>query len=204
MTDVGTRSRTLINGSGVGYYGPCGDEELSEDAPPGSDFLAQVGIEWENAACRANEAGVRVVLLRTGVVLAREGGALQQMMLPFRLHLGGPIGRGRQWTSWIHVDDLVGIIHLALEKERIQGPLNGTAPSPVTNRAFARTLGEFLGRKSWLPAPRILLRIAMGRVADVAAAGQRVLPRRALVAGYRFRYPKLSDALRQILSGEYP
>jgi hypothetical protein len=199
MANLAPGPRTLINASGVGYYGPRGDEELDEDSPAGSDFLAQVGREWEAAAAAATKAGIRVVLLRTGVVLAPEGGALKQMALPFRLHVGGPVGSGRQWVSWVHIEDLVGVILFALDNESIQGPVNGTAPRPVTNREFAMTLGRVLGRKSWLPVPRIALRVAIGQVADLAARGQRAFPRKAVEAGYRFRYVRLSDALEQIL-----
>ena len=197
MAGLAEGPRTLINASGVGYYGPHGDEELDEDAPAGSDFLAQVGREWE-AAAGATSAGIRAVLLRTGVVLAPEGGALKQMALPFRLHVGGPVGSGRQWVSWVHIEDLVGVILFALDNESMLGPVNGTAPHPVTNREFATTLGRVLGRKSWLPVPRVALRVAIGQVADLAARGQRVFPRKAVEAGYRFRYVNPSDALEQI------
>lgn len=200
MVDHGPRPKTLVSGSAVGYYGPRGAEKLSEGALPGTDFLAQVGVVWEGATRIVAEAGIRVVLLRTGIVLAREGGALEQMLLPFRLHLGGTIGSGRQWVSWIHIDDLVRAIIFALDNEGLEGPVNATAPTPVTNRQFAETLGATIGRKSWLPVPRILLRAAMGEVADVAARGQRAIPSKLLAAGYRFRYAELSDALDEILA----
>ncbi len=200
MAHFAPGAKTLISGSGIGYYGFHEDEEICEGSAPGADFLAQVGVEWEAAACKAKEAGIRVVLLRTGVVLAREGGALKQMTLPFRLHLGGRIGSGSKWISWIHIEDLVGVIVFALDSEGVEGPINGTAPHPVTNREFAKVLGSVLGRKSWLPVPRIFLRIAMGQVADLAARGQRVLPQKALAAGYRFRYPDLFSALSQLLA----
>ncbi len=191
--------RTLISGSAIGFYGPRGDEELSEDAPPGGDFLARVSIEWEAATRRASDAGIRVVLLRTGIVLARHGGALARMTLPFRLHVGGPIGGGGQWVSWIHIDDLVGMILFALDNPSLEGPINATAPNPVTNRRFARTLGEVMHRRSWLPVPKALLRIALGQAASIVAAGQRVLPAKALAAGFNFRYASLRGALEQIL-----
>ena len=193
-------ARTLISGSAIGYYGARGEEELCEDAPAGSDFLARVGIEWEGAARPASEAGIRVVLVRTGIVLAREGGALRQMALPFRLHMGGPVGNGRQWVSWIHIEDLVGILIHALDNESVEGPINATAPGPVTNRELSRALGEVLGRKSWLPAPGFMLRLVLGEVAGLVTTGQRVLPGRPLASGYRFGHPELSEALEDILA----
>ena len=192
--------KTLISGSGVGFYGPQGDDELGEDAPTGSDWFAQLAVSWEAAARAASKANIRVVLLRTGIVLARAGGALAQMMLPFRLHVGGPIGGGRQCVSWIHVDDLIEMIVFALDNPALEGPLNGTAPCPCTNRRFAETLAEVLGRRSWLPTPGILLRIALGEVANVAVSGQRVVPAKALAARFSFRYTDLPDALHQILA----
>ena len=199
MVDCPDGPKTLVSGSAIGFYGPRGSEELFEDAPPGDDFLAQVGVQWEAATRKASEAGIRVVLLRIGIVLARQGGALERMMLPFRLHVGGPIGGGRQWVSWIHIDDLIGMIIFALDNSAMEGPINATGPEPVTNRRFARTLGGVMGRKSWLPVPGILLRIALGQVATIVVHGQRVLPAKALAAGYRFRHTNLPGALEQIL-----
>ena len=199
MANCPNGPRTLISGSAIGFYGPRRSEELSEDAPPGGDFLARVSIEWEAATRRASEAGIRVVLLRTGIVLARDGGALARMTLPFRLHVGGPIGSGGQWVSWIHIDDLVGMILFALDNPSLEGPMNATALNPVTNRRFARTLGEILGRKSWLPVPDVLLRIALGQAASIVAQGQRVRPAKALAAGFRFQYANLREGLEQIL-----
>lgn len=200
MTACANGPKTLVSGSAVGFYGPRADEQLREDAPPGDDFLAEVTIQWEAAARKASEADVRVVLLRSGIVLSAQGGALVRMTPPFRLHVGGPVGSGRQWISWIHIDDLVGMIELALDSPALEGPVNGTAPSPVTSRRFASILGETLGRKSWLPVPRIILRVALGQVADTVAAGQRALPAKAIAAGYSFRHPDLPEALRQILT----
>lgn len=184
----------LVNGSAVGYYGPRGDEELDESAPPGSDFLARTCLEWEGAAAPA-EKRARVVLLRTGIVLAREGGALRQMALPFRLFAGGPIGDGSFWQSWIHLADEVGLAAWALREERAAGPVNATAPAPARNRDLAHALGRALRRPSFLPAPALAVRALLGEMAEVVLTGQRVLPVKALELGYRFRFPDLEGAL---------
>ncbi|HZY03166.1 MAG TPA: TIGR01777 family oxidoreductase [Anaeromyxobacteraceae bacterium] len=184
----------LVNGSAVGYYGPRGDEELDEAAPPGSDFLARTCLEWEGAAAPAAKRA-RVVLLRTGIVLAREGGALRQMALPFRLFAGGPIGDGSFWQSWIHLADEVGLAAWTLREERAAGPVNATAPAPARNRDLARALGRALNRPSFLPAPALAVRALLGEMAEVVLTGQRVLPVKALELGYRFRFPDLEGAL---------
>ncbi|ADU51556.1 domain of unknown function DUF1731 [Thermaerobacter marianensis DSM 12885] len=190
----------LVSGSAVGYYGPRGDEAIDETAPPGTDFLSRVCVAWEAEARKAEEAGVRVALVRTGLVLAREGGALPRLVLPFRLGAGGPLGSGRQWVPWIHVDDLVGLIRFLLAAEGQEGPFNGTAPHPVTNRDFARVLGKVLGRPAWLPAPAFALRLALGEMADaLLLSGQRAVPRRALAEGFVFRFPEVEPALRDVL-----
>lgn len=188
--------RVLLNGSAIGFYGPRGDEPLQESAPPGSDFLARTCLEWEGAAAPAARRA-RVVLCRTGIVLAREGGALSRMALPFKLFVGGPIGGGAFWQSWIHLADEVGLLAWALGEERLSGPLNATAPAPVRNRDLARALGKALRRPSVLPAPALAVRILLGEMADVVVAGQRVLPGKALELGYRFRFPELEVALRE-------
>ena len=198
MTHAG-RARVLVSASGVGYYGMRGDEEVTEDDGPGADFLANLAIAWESATDKAAAAGARVVPLRIGVVLAPEGGALPQMSLPFRLHVGGPIGNGVHWVSWVHIEDMVAIIAFALDQPSLAGPINACSPNPVANREFAKALGAAMGRKSWLPTPRLMLRIALGEVADLAARGQRVLPSRLRQAGYRFRHPTLPEALQHIL-----
>lgn len=191
--------KVLINASAIGYYGPHGDEELTEDSPPGNDFMAQLCVDWEKAARQAESAGVRVVLLRIGVVLDKAGGALAQLLTPFRLFVGGPVGSGRQWMSWIHYEDVTGLILWALEHTEARGPFNATAPQPVTNRQFVQALGRVLRRPSFLPAPAFALRLLLGEVAQVLVTGQRVLPRRALELGYSFRYPDLDSALRHLL-----
>jgi hypothetical protein len=188
----------LVNGSAIGYYGPRGDEVLDESAGPGDDFLARVAVEWE-AAARPAERRARVVLVRTGIVLAREGGALPRLVLPFRLLAGGPIGDGAFWQSWIHLADEVGILRLALEDARASGPLNATAPDPARNRDLARAIGRVLRRPSGLPTPAFAVRAALGEMAEVVLASQRVVPSRALALGYRFRFPSLEPALRDLL-----
>jgi hypothetical protein len=188
----------LVNGSAIGIYGPRGDEVLDEESAPGDDFLARVCVAWEEAAAPAARRA-RVVRMRTGIVLAREGGALPKLALPFRMLAGGPIGDGAFWQSWIHLDDQVGLLRLALEDPRAEGPLAATAPEPVRNRDLARALGRALRRPSLLPTPVFAVRAAMGEMADVVLASQRVLPRRALALGYRFRFPSLEPALRDLL-----
>ncbi|HEU4382711.1 MAG TPA: TIGR01777 family oxidoreductase [Anaeromyxobacteraceae bacterium] len=187
----------LVNASAIGYYGPRGDEALDESAPPGSDFLSRTCVEWEGAAAPAAKRA-RVVLARTGLVLAREGGALPRMALPFKLFAGGPIGDGSFWQSWVHLADEVGLLAWALREERLAGPLNATAPAPVRNRDLARALGRALHRPSFLPAPALAVRVLIGEMAEVAVTGQRVLPARALDLGYRFRYSEVEAALRDL------
>ncbi len=188
----------LVNGSAIGYYGPRGDEVLDESSGPGDDFLARVAVDWE-AAARPAERRARVVLVRTGIVLAREGGALPRLVLPFRLLAGGPIGDGAFWQSWIHLADEVGILRLALEDARASGPMNATAPDPARNRDLARAIGRVLRRPSGLPTPAFAVRAALGEMAEVVLASQRVVPSRALALGYRFRFPLLEPALRDLL-----
>lgn len=191
----------LVNGSAIGYYGPRGDEVIDESFPAGNDFLAHVAMEWEEAT-RAAARRARVVLVRTGIVLAGDGGALPRLVLPFKMLAGGPIGDGGFWQSWIHVADQVGILRLALEDGRASGPVNATAPDPVRNRDLARALGRVLRRPSLLVAPAFAVRAALGEMAEVILASQRVVPQRALALGYRFRWPSLEPALRDLLLGE--
>jgi uncharacterized protein len=200
----GGRPAVLVSGSAVGYYGPRGDEELGEDAPPGDDFLARVCLDWERAAVQAEAAGLRVVLLRTGLVLDGAGGLLPQLLTPFKLFVGGPAGPGTQWMSWVHHADLTGLLLTALDRPAARGPLNGTAPHPVTNRDFSATLGKVLGRPSAVRVPALALRLRFGQVAEVITTGQRVLPRRALALGYQFQFPELEGALRDVLGGNDP
>ncbi len=191
-------SAALINASAIGFYGAHADEPLDESAGPGDDFLARLCVEWEATARRA-EASRRVVLLRTGLVLDRHDGALPRMALPFQLFAGGPLGSGRQYWSWIHRDDWVGLVVRAIDADTVRGPLNLSAPTPVTNREFARTLGRVLHRPGFMPAPAVALRLALGEMADAMILnGQRVLPAQALRAGYAFRWPQLEPALRDL------
>lgn len=197
--DCEARPRILVNASAIGFYGPRGDEELGEQSAAGDDFLSGLCQQWEAEASRATEIGVRTVLLRIGIVLGVGGGALKKMLLPFRLGAGGPIGSGRQWMSWIHIDDMVGLILHALSTENLTGPVNATAPQPATNRKFSSTLGRVLRRPAFLPAPGFALRLALGEFADILIEGQKVLPAKAEASGYEFRHPELEEALRDIL-----
>jgi uncharacterized protein (TIGR01777 family) len=192
--------RILISGSAVGYYGPRGEEPLDEDSPAGNDFLAETCVAWEAEAAKASEFGMRVVLVRTGVVLDRDGGALAKMLPPFRLGVGGPVAGGAQYMSWVHREDLVGMICAALEDERWSGPVNGTAPGPVTNREFSHALGRELHRPSLLPVPGFALGLLYGEMAEIVTTGARVMPAKPLVLGYDFRHPELEEALRSALA----
>jgi uncharacterized protein (TIGR01777 family) len=191
--------RVLVSASAVGYYGSHGDQPLDETASPGRDFLATVCQAWEAEAERANVLGTRVVRLRLGVVLGEGGGALERMLAPFKWYVGGPLGDGNQWLSWIHRDDVIGLIQFAIDHPTLHGPLNATAPDPQPMRVFCRTLGRILRRPSWAPVPAFVLRFALGEMADMLLTGQRVLPAAAQRAGYVFRYPQLDAALRAIL-----
>jgi uncharacterized protein (TIGR01777 family) len=193
--------KTLVCASATGFYGSRGDEVLTEDSPPGNDFLAGVCRDWEAEAATAD---VRTVSIRIGIVLGRDGGALRKMLLPFTLGLGGRLGSGLQWMSWIHVDDLVALLLHALERETLAGPLLGTSPSPATNRDFTATLGRVLGRWTILPMPAWQLRLLMGRVAEVLLGSQRCRPARTLESGFSFRHPDLEPALRNLLTPEDP
>jgi uncharacterized protein len=188
----------LVSGSAVGYYGPRGDEPLDEASEPGGDFLAGVCEEWEAAALGA-ASRARVVTLRTGIVLAPHAGALPRMLLPFRFFAGGPIGKGEFWQSWIHLADEVGLILWALENPGVAGPLNATAPNPVRNRDLALAIGRVLRRPSALPVPELGLKLLFGELSAVIATGQRVLPKKAVDLGFRFRYPEIEPALRDLL-----
>jgi uncharacterized protein len=188
----------LLSSSAVGIYGSRGEETLTEQSPIGAGFLAEVGRAWEQEALAA-AAVTRVVLLRTGLVLGKGGGALPQLALPFRLGVGGPVGSGEQYLSWIHLDDWVSLARWALDTAAVSGPLNATAPGPVTNAEFARVLGRVLRRPAWLPAPAFALRLALGEMADaLILEGQRVLPARARELGFTFEHPTIDGALRAI------
>jgi uncharacterized protein (TIGR01777 family) len=191
--------KVLVNASAIGYYGAHGDEPLDETAAPGADFLARVCVEWEAEARRAEALGLRVVLLRLGVVLAPDGGALSAMLLPFRAGLGGAIGGGRQWMSWVHRDDVVGLLREAVSNAEYAGPVNATSPNPVTNRDFTRALGRALHRPTVLPVPGIGLRLLLGEMATMLLTGQRVLPKAAERLGYAWQQPELPAALERCI-----
>ncbi len=195
-----SRPATLLSASAVGYYGRRGPEPIDEEASPGNDFLARVCVEWETEARAAEALGARTLEIRIGIVLHRSGGALAQMLRPFRLGLGGPIGSGEQYMAWIHRDDLVAMMLCALEDERWSGPVNGTAPEPVTNREFTRALGRALNRPALLPVPTLALRALYGEMAQVMTGGVRAVPAKALVLDYDFERPSLEKALRAALA----
>jgi uncharacterized protein (TIGR01777 family) len=188
-----------VSQSGVDYYGSRGDDALDESQPPGTGFLAQVCVEWEAAARRAEDV-TRVTVLRSAVVLGRHGGALQPMLTPFKLGVGGPWGTGAQWWPWIHMDDMVGLMLFAWERE-ISGAVNAAAPEPVTVKDFAHELGHSLHRPAFARIPETALRLALGEVAAVLLDSKRVVPARALAAGYGFRYPELRPALADAVAG---
>lgn len=189
--------KTLVSASAVGYYGPRGDERLTEDAPPGDDFPARVCLVWER---EANAAEARVVTVRTGVVLDASGGALAKMLLPFKLGVGGPVAGGEQYLPWIHVDDVVGIYVAALDGDDWRGPVNATAPEPVTNAEFGKALGRALHRPAVLPIPGLALRALYGEMSTIVTTGQRAVPRAALQHGYTFAHPDLDEALRDAVA----
>ncbi|HAH05312.1 MAG TPA: TIGR01777 family protein, partial [Elusimicrobia bacterium] len=191
------RPKALLNGSAVGYYGDIPEGDADENRPPGADFLAKVCVCWEEAAAKAENLGLRVVRLRTGHVLGRDGGMLAKMMPPFQLFIGGPLGSGRQWLPWIHRHDEVEAILFCLENE-ISGPVNLCAPAPERMRAFCRELGKVLHRPSWAPAPAFALRLLLGEMAELVLGGQRAVPAKLTAAGFRFRYPLLSEALADL------
>jgi uncharacterized protein (TIGR01777 family) len=193
------RPKVLVSGSAIGYYGAHGDEPIDEESPAGEDFLAQTCAQWEAEAEKITRLGVRVVKVRTGVVLDSEGGALAKMLPPFKLGVGGPVASGRQYISWIHTDDVLGIVLAALDGDQWRGAINATAPEPQRNRDFSKALGRALHRPSLLPVPGAALRLMYGDMAQIVTEGARVLPAKALVLGYEFRHPQLDEALRAAL-----
>ena len=193
--------RVVVSASAVGYYGNRGDELLTEESTSGSDFLAEVARQWEAALAPATQAGVRAVMLRIGFVLSPRGGGLARMLPPFRMGLGGKVGSGRQWMSWISITDVVGAILHALATESLSGAVNAVAPHPVTNAEFTRTLGRVLGRPTIFPLPGFAARLAFGEMADVLLlASQRVQPGKLQLSGFQFRHPELEGALRELLA----
>lgn len=198
LSRLSPRPATLISASAIGVYGARGDKFLAEDSSPGSGFLADVCVVWERTAGIANALGIRVVILRLGVVLGHRG-ALARMLPAFKLGAGGRLGSGRQWMSWIHIDDLTALIEFALGARRFRGPVNATAPNPVTNAEFTRTLASTLHRPAFAVVPEFALKLMFGEMASVLLDSQRVLPKAALAAGFQFRYPDLGAALADLL-----
>ena len=199
FAEQSTKPDVLVCASAIGYYGDSGDAHFTEVSPPGTDFLATVCQEWETEAQKAEAFGIRVVMVRIGLVLGLGGGLLTQVLPPFKMGVGGRLGNGRQWMSWIHVDDVVGIVIHALENEEIRGPLNATAPVPVRNLEFTKTLGTVLRRPTLFPVPTFGLRLMMGEFADFVVLSQNVLPEKTEVSGYEFRHRTLESALRDLL-----
>jgi uncharacterized protein (TIGR01777 family) len=197
---AGRPPSVFLSGSGVGIYGIHGDDLLTEESPPGDDFLARVCRDWETEAL-TTAGRTRLVLLRTGVVLSAAGGALPRIARPFRYFVGGPLGSGRQYVSWIHIEDWVGLVRWALATASVSGPLNVTAPYPVINKDLATALGRVLNRPAVVPVPAFALRLLLGEVADAAIlGGQRVMPAKALSQGFSFKYPTIEEALRALYS----
>ena len=199
MSKLDKRPETLISASAIGYYGEKGEADVNEESPPANDFLGRVAVAWEAAALRAELRGVRVVCLRTGIILGPGGGALQAMLLPFKLGAGGPLGSGKQWWSWVSLDDVIRLIDFALRTSGVEGPLNVTAPRPVRQKDFATTLGRVLHRPAFLPAPAFALKLALGEFSTELLSSKKVLPRKAERLGYRFQFSDLEVCLRHII-----
>ncbi len=201
LAGLDSKPAVIASASGIGFYGDRGDEILTEESGPGKGFLAELSIKWENALIPAKEAGIRVVNMRLGMVLSPRGGALEKMLPPFRLGLGGRMGSGEQYWSWITIDDVLSAIYHSLVSDSLRGPVNLTAPGPVTNREFAKTLGDALGRPAFFPVPAFALRALFGEMADeTLLSGARAVPARLLETGFNFRYPDLKSALDNLLS----
>lgn len=194
------KPKVFISGSAVGYYGPRGADILDESQPSGQDFLAKVCIAWEHEAQKLNDPSVRLVIARIGIVQQTDNGALQKMLLPFKLYGGGPLGHGSQYYPWVHMDDMVQALLFCIDNSEIEGPVNISAPTPVTMDEFASTLGKVMGRPSWFRVPEFMLKIAIGDSATSILASLRAVPNKLLEHGYRFRHPNLEHALRDILN----
>ena len=200
LASLTTRPKVLVCASAVGYYGDRGDETLDEKSAPGSDFLAQVCVDWEREAMRAESFGMRVARVRIGVVLGRGGGALAKMLTPFRLGLGGRLAGGGQWMPWVHLDDVVGILLHASTNESVAGPINATAPTPVTNAEFTQALARALHRPAIFPMPGFVLKLIMGEFGEIVLASQKVIPAAAQRTGYSFQHPQIGPALAAIVA----
>lgn len=193
------KPEVFVSASAVGYYGDCGDKLLDENSPAGNDFLAEVCKVWEAEAAEVEKVGVRSVSVRTGIVLSNEDGALKKMLLPFKLFVGGPLGNGKQWFPWIHIDDIVGVYFHALENQNLSGAVNAASPNICTMKEFAKTLGKVLNRPSLFPVPEFALKIAIGEAGKVVLMSQRVKVNKLLDSGYKFKFENLEEALRNLL-----
>ncbi|HXV27988.1 MAG TPA: TIGR01777 family oxidoreductase [bacterium] len=199
IAKAGKKPAVFVNASAMGYYGNVENGDVTESDPHGTGFLAETCEQWESQAREAEKSGVRVVLTRIGIVLEKNGGALQRMLLPFRFFMGGHLGSGKQWFSWVHREDIVEAIIFLLNQPTVSGPVNLVSPNPVTMKEFCKTLGKVMGRPSWAPVPAFMLRLLLGEMSEMLLTGQRVIPKKLQDAGYRFKYPNLEDALRAIL-----
>jgi uncharacterized protein (TIGR01777 family) len=196
---AGDRRQLFCSTSAPGYYGPRGEEELTEESPPGQDFLAKLAQDWETEALKAQDLGIRTVVTRFGIVLGKGGGMLEQLVPMFRRFVGGPVGSGEQWLSWIHQQDLVRSFLFLAEHPELVGPVNFTSPNPVRNRNFAKALGRALNRPAFIPTPAFLLRMVLGEFAEVILTGQKVLPQKLLAASFQFLYPTIDQAFQHLL-----
>lgn len=196
ISDLKQRPKVLIAASAIGFYGDRGDEELTETSKPGKNFLAEVSREWEAEARRAEDSGVRTVLLRTGIVLSKDGGALATMLTPFKFGLGGVIGDGKQWMSWVSLEDHIEVINFALENENIRGAVNSVSPHPVTNQEFTKVMGDVLYRPTFIPVPEFAVHLAFGEMGEALLLdSMKVMPKRLLDAGFKFKFPDLKKAI---------
>lgn len=192
------KPKFLISASAVGYYGPRGDETITEETVPGNDYLARVCVDWEEEARKAESYGIRVALVRTGIVLGKGQGALAKMVVPFKYFVGGPLGSGNQWVPWIHIEDHIALLLFLIENQNARGPFNATAPNPVTMTEFCKTLGKVLNRPSWASVPGGMLTLLVGEMSEMLLNGQRAVPQAAVKLGYEFKYPNLLPALESL------
>ena len=196
---AGDRRQLFCSTSAPGYYGARGEEKLTEDSPPGQDFLANVAQAWEKEALKAQDLGIRTVVTRFGIVLGKEGGILEQLVPLFKKFVGGPVGGGEQWLSWIHQQDLARAFLFLPERPDLVGPVNFSSPNPVRNRDLAKALGRVLNRPAFMPTPAFMLRLVLGEFADVVLTGQKVLPQKLLAAGFQFQFPTIDQAFRHLV-----
>ena len=193
------KPEVFISASGIGYYGDCRDNLLTEEFPNGNDFLAEVCKIWESESAKLDTANVRSVQIRTGLVLTPEDGALKQMLLPFKLFIGGHLGNGKQWASWLHIDDIIGIYLHAIDNQNLSGAVNAASPTPVRMKEFAKTLGKVLNRPSFFPVPKFVLKLVVGEAVEVVTASQRVIPDKLVKSGYQFKFTNLEETMRDLL-----